>query len=100
MSLHHQILESKKKETIFSTRIFNLSPSSFNKILIGSTRWMGNSILHPTSTHLAYFWWTLLHEKQEIHEKMSTSHFFMYFLFLVERGPPKVCRVGTRWMRN
>ena len=30
---------------------------------------MGYSILHPTSTHLAYFCWTLLHEKQEIHEK-------------------------------
>ena len=29
-----------------------------------------------------------------------TSHFFMYFSFFVEWGPPKVCRVGTRWMRN
>ena len=26
--------------------------------------------------------------------------FFMYFLFLGLRGLSKVCRVGTRWMRN
>ena len=31
---------------------------------------------------------------------MSSSHFFMYFSFSVERVPPKVCRVGTPWMRN
>ena len=30
----------------------------------------------------------------------STSHFFMYLSFFMERGPPKVCRVGTRWMWN
>ena len=34
---------------------------------------MGNSILHPTSTHLAYFSWTSLHEKQEIHEKRDVD---------------------------
>ena len=31
---------------------------------------------------------------------MMTSHFFRYFLFLGQRGPSKVCSVGTRWMRN
>ena len=30
----------------------------------------------------------------------SSSHFFRYFLFLGKRGPSKVCRVGTRWIRN
>ena len=32
--------------------------------------------------------------------KYSSSHFFMYFLFLGYRGPSKVFQVGTRWMRN
>ena len=31
---------------------------------------------------------------------MSSSHFFRYFLFLGQRGPSKVCSVGTRWMQN
>ena len=31
---------------------------------------------------------------------MSSSCFFKYFLFLGYRGPSKVCRVGTHWMRN
>ena len=31
---------------------------------------------------------------------MSSSHFFKYFLFLGQRGPSKVCSVGTRWMWN
>ena len=31
---------------------------------------------------------------------MSSFHFFRYFLFLGYRGPSKICRVGTRWMRN
>ena len=31
---------------------------------------------------------------------MSKSHFFIYFLFLMERCPPKVCQVGTDWMGN
>lgn len=49
---------------------FNLSLCSFTQILIRSPRGMGNSIMHPKSTQLAYFWWTPLHEKEEIHEKM------------------------------
>ena len=31
---------------------------------------------------------------------MSSSCFLSYFLFLGQRGPSKVCRVGTLWMRN
>ena len=30
----------------------------------------------------------------------SSSRFFKYFLFLGQRGPSKVCSVGTRWMQN
>ena len=30
---------------------------------------MKNLIPHPRSIHIAYFWWTLIHEKWEIHEK-------------------------------
>ena len=35
---------------------------------------MWNLILHPTSTHIAYFWWTSLSQKQEIPEKMWWWH--------------------------
>jgi hypothetical protein len=45
---------------------------------------MGNSFLHPTSTHSTYFWWTPLHENGEIHEKRDVDviiMFFMYFFF-------------------
>ena len=40
--------------------------------------------------------------KKYIKNVMMTSsfHFFRYFLFLGQRGPSKVCRVGTRWMQN
>ena len=31
---------------------------------------------------------------------MSSSQFFRYFMFFWQRGMSKVCRVGTRWMRN
>ena len=35
---------------------------------------MGNSILHPTSTHLTYFWSTPLHKKWDMHEKTWCWH--------------------------
>jgi len=31
---------------------------------------------------------------------LITSHFFMYFSFFVQRGPSKVCIVGTPSMEN
>ena len=37
---------------------------------------MHNSIPHPRSTHVAYFRWTLLHEKSEIHKKHDCNHVF------------------------
>ena len=54
----------------------NLSPKCFNQISSGSTRWMQNLIPHPNITHVSYFWWTLLHEKWEIHEKRDCNHVF------------------------
>ena len=74
------------KENYFWFRILNISPCLLTQISSGGARWMRNLILHPTSTHTAYFWRTPLPQKQEIHEKnemmMSSFHFFMYFLFL------------------
>ena len=57
------------KKTTFFVRIFDISHCVFTQILIERARWMWNLILHPTSTHTAYFWWTLLPQKQEIPEK-------------------------------
>ena len=37
---------------------------------------MHNLIPHPRSTHVAYFWWTLLHENWEIHDKRVWNHIF------------------------
>ena len=37
---------------------------------------MQNLIPHPRSTHVAYFWWTLLNENWEIHEKRDCNHIF------------------------
>ena len=57
------------KKTTFCVRIFDISPYVFTQILSGRARWMRNLILHPTSTHTAYFWRTPLPQKQEIPEK-------------------------------
>ena len=37
---------------------------------------MQNLVPHPRSTHVAYFRWTLLHEKWEIHEKCDCDNVF------------------------
>ena len=34
-------------------------------------------IPHPRSTHVPYFWWVLLHEQLEIHEKRDCNHAFL-----------------------
>ena len=49
----------------------------FTQISSGSTRWMQNLIPHPRSTHVAYFWWTLLHKKWELHKKRDCNHVFL-----------------------
>ena len=62
------------KIATFFVRVFDISPCVFTQILGRRACWMGNLILHPTSTHTAYFWWTLLPQKQEIPEKMWWWH--------------------------
>ena len=64
----------RKKKTTFCVRIFYISPCFFTQIWIGRARWMQNLILHPTSTHTAYFWRTLLTQKQELPEKTWWWH--------------------------
>ena len=64
----------RKEKTTFCVRIFDISPYVFTQISIGRARWMWNLILHPTSTHTAYFWRTPLPQKQEIPEKMWWWH--------------------------
>ena len=57
------------KKTTFFVRIFDISHCVFTQISIERARWRRNLIPHPTSTHTAYFWWTLLPQKQEIPKK-------------------------------
>ena len=57
------------KKSTFLVRIFNISPCVFTQITRERSHWMWNLILHPTSTHTAYFWRTPLPKKQEIPEK-------------------------------
>ena len=58
------------KRKLLFYRIFNISPYVFTQIPSGRAHWMWNLILHPTSTHTAYFWQTPLPPKQEIPKKM------------------------------
>ena len=62
-------MEEERKKLLFCVRIFNISPCVFTQISIGRARWMQNLILHPMSTHTAYFWWTPLPQKHETPEK-------------------------------
>ena len=64
----------RKKKTTFCFRIFNISPGVFTQISIERACWMRRLILHPKSTHIAYFWRTPLPKKQEIPEKMWWWH--------------------------
>ena len=71
--------------------------------MIERAHWMRNLILHPTSTHTAYFLRTPLPPKKKYLKKRDDDiiiTFFRYFFFLGWRGPSKVCSVGTRWMWN
>ena len=67
------------KKTTFFVRIFDISHCVFTKISIGRASWMRNLIPHPTSTHTAYFWWTLLPQKQEILEKCDDDIIIIMF---------------------
>ena len=57
------------KKTTFFVCIFDISPCVFTQISIRRGHSMHNLIPHPTRTHLEYFLWTPLPEKQEIPEK-------------------------------
>ena len=56
------------KKTTFFVHIFDISPCGFTQITRGRSCWTWNLILHPNSTHTAYFWW-IAPQKQEIHKK-------------------------------
>ena len=63
----------------------------------GRARWMQNSIPHPTSTHSAYFWLTLLPQKQEMPEKTwwwHHHHVFQVFLIFGVAGSIKSMQCG------
>ena len=70
----------------------------FTQISIGRARWMWNFILHPTSTHSAYFWQTLLPQKQEILEKTwwwHHHHIFSGISYFLGIG---VCQKYVVWV--
>ena len=48
------------KKITFLVRIFNISPCVFIQISSRRSLWMRNLILHPMSTHTAYFWQNLI----------------------------------------
>ena len=62
------------KKTTFFVCIFDISHCVYTQIPSGRAHWMQNLILHPMSTHNAYFWQTPLPQKQEIPEKMWWWH--------------------------
>ena len=69
----------KKRKNYIFVRIFDISPCVFTQILIGRDRWMWNLIPYPTSTHLAYFLWALLPQKQEIPKKHDDDIIITFF---------------------
>ena len=72
------------KKTIFFVCIFDIYPRVFTQISTGRACWMRNLILHPTSTHLAYFWWTLLPQNNKYLKKCDDDAIITFFqVFLV-----------------
>ena len=67
-------LEGKKKKLLFQLLFSTYLPKFLLKfqavVLVGC-----NLIPYPMSTHVAYIWWTLLHEKWEIHKKTWFQRF-------------------------
>ena len=92
-------------KTTFFVCIFDISPCVFTQIQSGRCRLLQNLILHPTSTHNAYFWWTLLPKKQEIPEKCDddviNTFFQVFLIFLSVINPhvtsPSQCRHFICW---
>ena len=91
-------MEEEKKKTTFCVRIFDISPCVFTQIMSGRACWMHNLIPHPTSTHSAYFWRTLLPQKQEIHEKMWWWCHHHIFSGISCFGGSEVCQKYAVWV--
>ena len=91
------------KRLLFCVHIFDISPCVFTQISIGRAPLMRNLILHPTSTHTAYFLRTPLPQKQEIPEKCDDDVIIIFFqvflVFGVERSV-KIMKCGYCWMHN
>ena len=86
--IHHFL--SKRVKRLINNKIinyfFNLSPTLSTQMSSRSTHWMKILIPHPMSTHVAYFWWTMLQKKWEIHEKTwLQSHFSCIYNFSCSR---------------
>jgi predicted transcriptional regulator len=80
-------MEKKRKKNNIFFHILNFTPCGFTQISSGSTHLTGNSIPHPTSTNMAYVWWTLLHKELEIHEKRDDDVNITFFhVFLISHG--------------
>ena len=70
-------------QLVFSTYI----PMVLLTFRVGVTIGCKNLIPHPRSTHVAYFWWTLLYEKWEIHKKaLLQSRFSCIYPFSCSRA--------------
>ena len=66
------------KNNTFCVCNFDISPCFFTQILSERARWMRNLILHPTSTHTAYFWQTPLPKNRNTWKNVmmtSSLHF-------------------------
>ena len=70
------------KNVIAITLFSRISHFSY-RISSEITRWVKNLIPHPRSTHVAYFRWTLLHEKWELHEKNVIAITFFHVFFIL-----------------
>ena len=88
----------RMKKTTFCVRIFDISPCLFTQILSVRARWMWNLILHPMSTHTAYFWQTPLPQKQEIPEKMWWWHHHHIFSSISCFWGSRVCQNYALWV--
>ena len=81
------------KKIFFVFCIFDISPCVFTQILIKTNEYpLGILLTDPATPKTRNTWKNVM--------MMSSLHFFRYFLFLGQRGPSKLCQVGTRWMWN
>ena len=84
------------KKLLFCSYFRHISLCFYSNF-IGRAHWMCNLIPHPKSTHIAYFWWTALPQKQEIPEKMwwwCHHHIFQVFLVFGVEGSIKSMQCG------